>query len=128
MLQGINPQKILAVTFTNKAATELKERLGRVGIRGAKASTFHSLCYDILNRHYKELGYNRRPSIWSEDDELKAVFSESMRQVALLLPAVLHYIFADKVLFWCHSGQQQALAAPSLTGCARTVVTPSTTL
>lgn len=67
---------ILAVTFTNKAADQMKERVakllgGRVELRpGAPhVSTFHSFCVSVLRRHIDRLGYNHDFSIYDEDDQ-----------------------------------------------------------
>src|SRR5574337_1437508 len=76
----IAPEKILAVTFTNKAADQMKERVakllgGRVELRpGAPhVSTFHSFCVSVLRRHIDRLGYSRDFSIYDEDDQQRVV-------------------------------------------------------
>ncbi|HEY5792575.1 MAG TPA: UvrD-helicase domain-containing protein [Chthoniobacterales bacterium] len=70
---GIPADKILAVTFTNKAARELKERIaGMVEPEKAKlvtASTFHSLCLKILRRDIERLGYKPNFTIYDEGDQ-----------------------------------------------------------
>jgi len=72
--QGTNPSSILAVTFTNKAAKEMCERVGgMVNPEQAKEitlSTFHSLCVRILRRHAPLLGYKENFSIFDESDQL----------------------------------------------------------
>ena len=62
--QGVKPQNILAVTFTNKAAQEMKERVGELvktpaGSLGPQVSTFHSGCVKILRREINALGYKK---------------------------------------------------------------------
>lgn len=70
---GVGADKILAVTFTNKAARELKERIaGMVEADKAKlvtASTFHSLCLKILRRDIERLGYKPNFSIYDDGDQ-----------------------------------------------------------
>ena len=72
---GVPPQSILAVTFTNKAAAQMKERVAQllVGTRNSQrwphVSTFHSFCVSVLRRHIDQLGYSRDFSIYDEDDQ-----------------------------------------------------------
>lgn len=70
VLHGIEPKAILAVTFTNKAAREMRERVGKLlGPHAANAmtiSTFHSFCVGVLRRYADRLGYSRSFSIASE--------------------------------------------------------------
>ena len=69
---GVNPYSILALTFTNKAAKEMKERIvALVGDQAEEAwiSTFHSTCARILRRDIEKLGYNRSFAIYDDDDQ-----------------------------------------------------------
>jgi superfamily I DNA/RNA helicase len=72
--QGVPPGQILAVTFTNKAANEMRERLVRMiePEQAAKvtASTFHALCVRLLRQDIERLGYKRNFSIYDESDQL----------------------------------------------------------
>jgi DNA helicase-2/ATP-dependent DNA helicase PcrA len=70
---GVPPQRIFAVTFTNKAAGEMKERIGRLLNRdpsGLWIGTFHSLCARLLRREAELLGFTTRFTIYDEDDSL----------------------------------------------------------
>jgi len=80
---GIAPANIAAVTFTNKAAREMKARVasllpGKDG-RGLKVSTFHTLGLNILKREHKVLGYKPGFSIFDAQDSL-ALFKQLMRK------------------------------------------------
>jgi len=70
------PWNVLAITFTNKAANELKERLsamlGTVA-EDVNAGTFHSICVRILRRDIERLGYQRSFTIYDADDSLRVV-------------------------------------------------------
>ncbi len=68
----INPYNILALTFTNKAAREMRERVDQIVTFGAQSvwvSTFHSTCVRILRRYIDHLGYDRRFTIYDTDDQ-----------------------------------------------------------
>jgi len=71
---GLDPTHLLAVTFTNKAATEMKERVAElIGDAGKRVwvSTFHSSCCRILRKDIEALGYTRRFAIYDDDDQLR---------------------------------------------------------
>lgn len=72
----VNPWNILAITFTNKAAGELKERLqnmlGEKG-DGITAATFHSACVRILRREIDTLGYTNSFAIYDSDDQQRVI-------------------------------------------------------
>jgi DNA helicase-2/ATP-dependent DNA helicase PcrA len=73
--KGISPERILAVTFTNKAAGEMRERVQQAvrEERGPFVSTFHSLGLTIIKEHYRLLGFKRFPVIYDRADSLRAM-------------------------------------------------------
>jgi DNA helicase-2/ATP-dependent DNA helicase PcrA len=74
----VQPETILAVTFTNKAAQQMKERVaallgGSPGDGGPHISTFHSFCVRVLRRDIDRLGYHRDFSIYDEEDQQRLI-------------------------------------------------------
>ncbi len=75
-VKGVRPYKILAITFTNKAAGELKARLSsQLGEFGGDvfAATFHSTCVFLLRRFGELLGYPKNFTIYDSDDQLRVI-------------------------------------------------------
>ena len=72
----VEPWRILAITFTNKAAGELKSRLADIlgdAAQGIQAATFHSFCAKILHTCINRLGYDRSFTIYDSDDSLRTM-------------------------------------------------------
>lgn len=83
--RNVNPWNILAITFTNKAAGEMGERVDSLvgfGSESIWVSTFHSMCVRILRRFIDRLGYDNRFTIYDTDDQ-KTLMKEVCKKVAI---------------------------------------------
>ncbi len=82
--EGVNPYNIMAITFTNKAAGEMKERVGQLIGYGSAVwvSTFHSTCVRILRRYIDRLGFDNNFTIYDTDDQ-KGIIKEVCKKLSI---------------------------------------------
>jgi ATP-dependent DNA helicase UvrD/PcrA len=98
---GVPPDRIFAVTFTNKAAGEMKERIGHLLSRdpaGLWIGTFHSLSARLLRREAERLGFSRQFTIYDQDDQLaliRRLMEERQHSTKLFPPKLVQNLISS---------------------------------
>ena len=107
--KGVNPWNILAITFTNKAAGEMRERVDSLVDFGSESiwvSTFHSTCVRILRRYIDRLGYDNNFTIYDADDQ-KTLMKEVCRYLQIDTK-----VFKERALLGAISSAKDELITP----------------
>ncbi len=105
---GVSPYNILAITFTNKASKEMKERVEKINDQGVYVwvSTFHSTCVRILRQEIQHLKYDKNFTIYDTDDSTK-LLKECLKELELN-----EKLFPIKTLAYEISNQKNDLVTP----------------
>lgn len=112
----VNPWNILAITFTNKAAKEMKQRVEKLVAYGAESiwvSTFHSMCVRILRRHAQLIGFDNQFSIYDTDDQ-KTVVKQIIKKMDLEPK-----LYREAIILHTISGAKNSMITPDEMGSAR---------
>jgi len=107
--KGVNPWNIMAITFTNKAAGEMRERVDNLVSFGAESiwvSTFHSSCVKILRRFIDRLGYSTNFTIYDSDDQ-KTLMKQILKKMDLDAKQ-----FRDRAMLTAVSNAKNELISP----------------
>jgi DNA helicase-2/ATP-dependent DNA helicase PcrA len=111
---GVPRQRILAVTFTNKAAAEMQERVAALLGKGSKEkpeiSTFHSLCVRILRRNIQQLGYPAQFAIYDRGDQ-ESLARSALREIRVGEAALKPGDLLALIGHWKNSGMRPEQAA-----------------
>lgn len=104
--KNVSPYRILAITFTNKAAKEMKERVARQlgrNIDGMWISTFHAMCVRILRGDIHYLGYDKNFAIYDGADQ-KTLMKECMKELNLSKDMYNPYGLLSRISTWKNEG------------------------